>query len=336
MVDLTGNAGHQEDAQGESPQGGAGRSHGDARAKQQVALPFGERLLRGGYINQSQLDAALRRQSEFGGRLGENLVRSGGLSERLLAQILSDMYRVPPIDLSICRVDPDAVAALPVRIAKAHTVLPILIDRHEEKRDELVAAMADPHDLVAIDEIRFATEMDVRPLIASKMEIVEMIQFYYQGYGARPYRLDAIPGNQLNYEQLVELSAEAILHEYAFASKADESAEASFTYKPWRYRALGKVTEIDGEQQPATRTTREAETATGSEQARRRNPEAHASEAQNRRPIARPTCGPGEQAPAVRTRPSTEALLRALVGALEDAGILSVEELRSELRRRRP
>lgn len=57
-----------------------------------MKLGIGERLIKAGVVDEAQIERALARQRARGGRLGENLIELGFISEETLAQFI---YRVP-------------------------------------------------------------------------------------------------------------------------------------------------------------------------------------------------------------------------------------------------
>src|SRR5690625_6504072 len=67
------------------------------------------------------------------------------------------------VDLTDFPVETSAVARLPEAIARRHTVLPIAV-----QDGELLVATADPGNVMAMDEIKYAAKMGVRPIVASR------------------------------------------------------------------------------------------------------------------------------------------------------------------------
>src|SRR4051794_20139544 len=70
-------------------------------------------LVEQGSITQEQLDDALAKQEEAGGRVGEILIRDGALREGALARGLAEQLDLPLIDLRLRTPQPEALALLP-------------------------------------------------------------------------------------------------------------------------------------------------------------------------------------------------------------------------------
>lgn len=63
-----------------------------------MKIKIGERLIKAGVVDEAEIEKALARQRARGGRLGENLVELGFVSEETLAEFI---YRVPPPPTSL-------------------------------------------------------------------------------------------------------------------------------------------------------------------------------------------------------------------------------------------
>lgn len=108
---------------------------------------IGDLLVSKGLITEDQLKEALSFQRENGGKIGSVLVTLSIITERIFAETLSDQLKIPFIELEFYEVDPDVVRKIPEKIARHHRILLL----EQNRRDNLVA-MADPTDLVALDE----------------------------------------------------------------------------------------------------------------------------------------------------------------------------------------
>jgi type IV pilus assembly protein PilB len=136
---------------------------------------IGELLVESGLITDSQLQEALQASKEGRGqRLGAVLVQKGYTTEVDIAQTLAFQLGVPFVEISKSQVDPDAVGLVPERLAKKYMVMPL---SHEHR--VLKVAMADPLNLHAIDDLRFSTEMEVQPSVATLTEVEAAINTHY-------------------------------------------------------------------------------------------------------------------------------------------------------------
>lgn len=139
-------------------------------------IRLGDLLVREGVISEAQLGQLLERQRRSGKLLGRLLVESGVLDEEQLLNYLSISQGVPKVDLTEPgSVDHTVVTMIPERIAKRFGVVCI------GKRGNVVTiAMSNPSDVVAIDNVKIATGMEVRPVLALRQQIDAAIQDGYR------------------------------------------------------------------------------------------------------------------------------------------------------------
>jgi type IV pilus assembly protein PilB len=143
-----------------------------------LAERLGELLVKKNYITPDQLKKALEDQSLKGGRLESALIRLGYIKEDELLSFLSAQYRVPSIKISKIEVNPNVIKLIPSSISKKYFVIPI-----NRVGPKLTLAMADPSNIIVIDEIKFMTGFNVEPVVASETEIIDAIKKYYGGGG---------------------------------------------------------------------------------------------------------------------------------------------------------
>lgn len=95
------------------------------------------------------------------------LVNGGIVSESQVASARAAQLGLPFVDLTDYPVDNSAVALVPVALLRRHEVLPIGRDG-----DRLLLAMADPRDVLALDDIRAAVKMQARPVVAERGDLL--------------------------------------------------------------------------------------------------------------------------------------------------------------------
>jgi len=95
------------------------------------------------------------------------LVTGGIVSESQVASARAAQLGLPFVDLTDYPVDNSAVALVPVALLRRHEVLPIGRDG-----DRLLLAMADPRDVLALDDIRAAVKMQARPVVAERGDLL--------------------------------------------------------------------------------------------------------------------------------------------------------------------
>ncbi|NOY45032.1 MAG: hypothetical protein GXP50_06220, partial [Deltaproteobacteria bacterium] len=145
---------------------------------------LGDILLRAGLVTSSALERALDRQQVQPGRLGSHLLELGAVKEEDLAKALSIQHRVPPFLPSLCPDDPGATARISEELARRRRAVPVAWDA---ERGLLQVAMADPQDLEALDELRFASgARRVVPLVAPEHVVEREIARRYRGVEPEP------------------------------------------------------------------------------------------------------------------------------------------------------
>ncbi|HEV7755982.1 MAG TPA: ATPase, T2SS/T4P/T4SS family, partial [Mycobacteriales bacterium] len=139
---------------------------------------LGDILVSEGLASHEQVAAAVEEQERVGRTLGRVLVERGVLSESQLVSALARQIGLRFVDLSDHVVDASAVALVPAVVCRRHTALPI---GREDGR--LLVAMADPANVFAIDDIRSITGMEVRALVATRVDVIAAIARYHRADG---------------------------------------------------------------------------------------------------------------------------------------------------------
>jgi type IV pilus assembly protein PilB len=133
--------------------------------------PIGELLIQEGLVNETQLLQASNKQKRTGERIGVILVNMGVISEADLLKTLAkqlDIQYIPPAKLS--SVNPELARMIPEHVARKHLAFP-----YKKLSNALQVIMADPFDLLTIDDIQRIAGMDVRPAISSGKDIEAVI-----------------------------------------------------------------------------------------------------------------------------------------------------------------
>jgi len=136
---------------------------------------IGELLMEFEYINREQFEEALEKQQDDSEkRIGELLVELGYINEQQLVEALEYQLGIPHANLNEYYLDPDLAHHIPENIARRHLAVPI------EVEDEILkVAMFDPTDLIAIDDIERVSEYNVKPMIASRKQINNALEWIY-------------------------------------------------------------------------------------------------------------------------------------------------------------
>jgi type IV pilus assembly protein PilB len=144
-------------------------------ARQYVRL--GELLINEGLITYEQLDSALVEQRKTKKRVGQVLVGMGLLLEENLIRSLSKQFSLEVLSANAFEsISPQAVQLIPESLARNYSVMPVAIDGDGRG---LTVATADPLNVVARDELHYATGLRIHFQLASRSTIQEAIERYY-------------------------------------------------------------------------------------------------------------------------------------------------------------
>jgi type IV pilus assembly protein PilB len=138
---------------------------------------LGDILISAGIINEEQLLQALKRQKEKGQKLGETLIDLGFTNEMEIANALHNQLNCDLVILSERRIDADITKLIGEEILRKHLAMPF-----EYKRgyaNILRVAMANPLDLIAIDDIAIVTNLQIEPAVSTPTDIAAAIDKYY-------------------------------------------------------------------------------------------------------------------------------------------------------------
>ena len=136
---------------------------------------LGDILLEGGLVSPPQLEAAYVEQQRVGRALGRVLIEQGVLTESQLVAALATQIGLRFVDLSEFSVDGSAIGRVPGAVCRRHSAMPIGFED-----GKLLVAMADPANVFAIDDIRSLTGMDVKPVVATRADVIGAIDRYYR------------------------------------------------------------------------------------------------------------------------------------------------------------
>lgn len=175
-------------------------------------IPIGQRLIDAGLIRQDQLDTALRHQESsqqsadsdgsFAAptkRLGEIVAELGLVDESNLLPLLGEQLGVAGVRLREGLIDPNAVRMIPREYAERLLALPLM-----RVRDELTVAMADPHDIAAIDTLARISGCRIRPVFTLAVGINRLLPRCYE----EDFSVDSVTAD-MDVEEL-ELETETI------------------------------------------------------------------------------------------------------------------------------
>ena len=141
---------------------------------------FGERiadaLVEDGLLTATQVEELLEQQKKEGTRLLKLLLEKSLVSEQDMAISMGRVLNVAPVNLPRISIPGEVADLLPREVAHNYKVVPV--SRLENK---LFLAMADPLNVLAVDDVRRITKLEVSPLIASEKTIVDKLNLIDSG-----------------------------------------------------------------------------------------------------------------------------------------------------------
>jgi type IV pilus assembly protein PilB len=137
---------------------------------------LGDLLHKRGDLSAEQLAHALEQQREHSGALATHLVKLGYISEETLLSYLEREYRLPVVDPLSLDIPKEVIAIVPQATVMKHHVIPTNL-----VRSTLTLAMADPSNLMAINEVKFITGYDVKVAVAAPSAVQHAIERHYSG-----------------------------------------------------------------------------------------------------------------------------------------------------------
>lgn len=175
-----------------SPQSPAARSEAGTRTQRpgrndSSKMRIGELLVHEGIISQYDLDRALARQKEKGGKVVENLIALDCLDTRTFLNFLSRQPGTASIDLLNYTIPQEVIDLVPAEFALKHELLPI-----DKMGRQLTVGMACPLDSGTVSQLIEMTGMKIRPLLVSMNDIRIALERYYRPKKITTFTMPAI------------------------------------------------------------------------------------------------------------------------------------------------
>ena len=119
-----------------------------------------QRLVQDGLVDEPTMQSALQNARDRKSGFVTQLIGMGAAKSRDIAVAASSEFGVPLLDLDSLAVDLDLVRLVNDKLLAKHRVLPLF-----RRGKRLFLAVADPTNLHAIDEIKFATGLGIEAIV---------------------------------------------------------------------------------------------------------------------------------------------------------------------------
>lgn len=140
-------------------------------------IRVGDLLVEAGAITEDQLQQALEKQKEDGGRIGNVIMQMGFISKELLITVLTTQMGIEYCEVRSVQIDESVLKLVPDSLVAKYRAMPICFD--PDNPNILKVAMADPMDLTAVDDISISSGLQVEPMLSFDDDLGEVIGKYY-------------------------------------------------------------------------------------------------------------------------------------------------------------
>jgi len=135
---------------------------------------IGQILREQGFVTEEQIEEALKIQRDKGGVIGEILRSMGYASEDAIVTALGIQSGMETVDLDNLEIPPEVIEKVSVSIASIYRIVPVSFENNT-----LTVAMAEPHNLDVLDDLRFMLSCEVHGVIAAESSVDAAIEKYY-------------------------------------------------------------------------------------------------------------------------------------------------------------
>ena len=135
-----------------------------------------ELLVRGGVVTREQLTQAQEKERDGSSSVTKELVRLGFTTEDKLTEFLAKQFGIERVELNPSDIEDAVFSVVPPHLVQKHQLVPLKLIG-----STLTVAMADPTDLVAINEVKFITGYGVRVVLAPPTAIKKTLEHRFGG-----------------------------------------------------------------------------------------------------------------------------------------------------------
>jgi len=160
--------------------------------------PLGQLLKEMELVTEGQIQEALQTQRAKGGAFGDILIELGYITKDELLLALGAQMGMEVISLEDTEISPDILNKVPATMARAYNILPVSFEENT-----LVVAMANPHDINVLDDLRYMLHCEVKGAVAGEDAVVTAIGKFYAGKNESINDvMTALGGGDLTFEEV--------------------------------------------------------------------------------------------------------------------------------------
>src|SRR3954454_19226437 len=133
-------------------------------------------LMEDGLLLPSPLEEAVLVQQKEGGRLLKILTDKQFVTDQDMTVSMGRCLNTPLINLSKVRVPEEVMSLVPKELAKANKLVPIA-----RLNGKLFVAMADPTNVLAVDDLKRRVQLEIVPMIATERAVSDALAGIHSG-----------------------------------------------------------------------------------------------------------------------------------------------------------
>ena len=128
---------------------------------------IGQVVVELGFAKEEAVERAVMHARESGRLTGRVLIEDGVLTPQQLARVLAERFGIERVDLTVLKIDTDMARLVDPSFVRRYDAIPV----GQDDEGQLLLAMADPANMLAIDDVTMITGMAVRPVVAAYDDI---------------------------------------------------------------------------------------------------------------------------------------------------------------------
>lgn len=156
-------------------------------------------LLKEKFITEKDLKKAEQYQKKNGETLSQTFIKLGLVTEEQVVIGLAEQLGLPHMKLTNYKLDPKVMKIVPEKIIKKNKIVPL-----SKSGNTLTIAIADPLDVLMIDNLKAITGCNIQTIVSTPSEINQVIEDYYSAIPAEDLeKLMEKPGKETEKLEVV-------------------------------------------------------------------------------------------------------------------------------------
>jgi len=184
------------------------RTVGELSTQAGVEYKLAQALVSEKIITPEQLEKAREKQKSTHQHLTDTLIDLDFITPVDIAKTIGKLWNIPFISLSEKDISNEALQLLSEEMMRRHFMIPVRIEDNT-----LVLAMADPLNIVAVDEVRLMTNYQVKVTIATERDITLILDKYFNIQRTAKEALLGMKIDDLKAPLEKEIEAEQAVHQ---------------------------------------------------------------------------------------------------------------------------